>query len=233
MPSLAARVGLKSMIIRLSTSLRRKLEHIRVLASSRICRPKKANTSSISTKMSSTLTASSRRASLPTCPLPTEEVATEPSELLAPQMAIWTFNLMPRIDWIRHSRPRLEAYLSSSRIRTACLMQAQEILRWVKPVLSNSTSATTIPRVKAHPCSSKGIQDGWRPMMTLMMSLQRYHRITIGTFMNRGILPLKTWAWLEKQRKFSMMITRYLQILNGNLILRYKNWLPSKARIQK
>lgn len=135
MPSLGARAGCKSRISRPSTSPRRSLVHRDQVH--RINKLKMVNISSISTKTSSILTASLRRASPPTWQLPTEEAALELSEPLQercllyhqtppiPQMAIWMFNLMPRVGWIRHSRLKLEAYQSSSKIKTPWLKQLQ------------------------------------------------------------------------------------------------------------
>lgn len=135
MPSLGARAGFKSKISRLSTSPRRSLVHRDQVH--RINKLKMANISSISTKTSSILTASLRRVSPRTWQLPTEEAALELSEPLQercllyhqtppiPQMAIWMFNLMPRVGWIRHSRLKLEVYQSSSKIKTPWLKQFQ------------------------------------------------------------------------------------------------------------
>ena len=62
-----------------------------------------------------------------------------------------------------------------------------------------------------------------------MIHHRRYHRTITDIFTNRETSRLRIWAWQEKLRKFSMMITRYLMNLNGNLILTSKNWFPSKT----
>lgn len=135
MPSLGARAECKSKIFRPSTSPRRLL--VRRDQVHRINKLKMVNISSISTKTSSILTASLRRVSPRTWQLPTEEAALELLEPLQercllcrqmppiPQMAIWMFNLMPRVGWIRHLRLKLEAYQSSSKIKTPWLKQLQ------------------------------------------------------------------------------------------------------------
>jgi len=50
--------------------------------------------------------------------------------------------------------------------------------------------------------------------------------------MNKEILHLKTWVLQERQRKCYMMIIKLLLTLNGNLILKYKNWLQNIIMIQ-
>ena len=55
---------------------------------------------------------------------------------------------MPRVGSIRHSRPKLEAFQSSLKIKTPCLLV--KIKSWLKLDNSNNISITIMPKAKGH-----------------------------------------------------------------------------------